>query len=137
MLPPQLGMLHGDLTGKVLEIFYGVYNELGYGFLESVYRDAMLVALREAGFRAEKEVRIDVWFRGSLVGSFVADIIVEDLVILELKSARAIDPAHEAQTLNYLRATHVEVALILNFGAKPEFRRLAFDNSRKKRSPTK
>src|SRR5947209_6235126 len=104
MLPLQIGMLHGDLTGKVLEIFYSVYNELGYGFLESVYRDAMLVALREAGFRAEKEVPIGVWFRGNLVGSFFADIVVEDLVILELKSARAIDPAHEAQTLNYLRA---------------------------------
>jgi GxxExxY protein len=136
MLPPHVGLLHGELTGKVLEIFYSVYNELGYGFLESVYRDAMLVALRAAGFRAEKEVPIDVWFRGNLVGAFFADIVVEDLVILELKSARAIDPAHEAQTLNYLRATHVEVALILNFGTKPEFRRLAFENSRKRRNGT-
>jgi GxxExxY protein len=132
MEAPSAGLKHEELTGKIIEVFYAVYNEVGFGFLESVYQKSMLIALRDAGLKAEPNVPITVWFRGQVVGEFFADIVVEDLVILELKSVRAIEPAHESQTLNYLRATQMEIGLLLNFGPKPEFRRLAFDNSRKK-----
>jgi GxxExxY protein len=124
---------HEKLTGAILEIFFQVYNELGAGFLESVYEKAMEIALRAAGYRVERQVPVLVWFRGQQVGDFDADLLVEGLVLLELKSARAIDPAFEAQLINYLRATDVEVGLLLNFGPKPEYRRLAYDNSRKLR----
>ena len=132
MEAPRIGLKHEALTSRIIEIFFDVYNEVRYGFLESVYRNSMIIALRAAGLKAEAEVPITVWFRGQVVGSFFADILVEDLVILELKSARSLDPNHEAQTINYLRATQIEVALLLNFGPKPEFKRLAFDNHRKK-----
>lgn len=122
---------HGELTEKIIGIFYDVYNELGSGFLEAVYRDAMLIALRQAGLNAEKEVAVPVWFRGFQIGEYRADLVVEGKVILELKAARAIDAKHEAQLLHYLRATEIEVGLLLNFGAKPEFKRHAFDNDRK------
>lgn len=132
MQAPPMGLKHQELTGRIIEIFYDVYNELGHGFLESVYQNAMVIALRAAGLRVEVEVSIDVWFRGHRVGSFFADILVEKAVYLELKAVRALDPSFEAQTLNYLRSTTIEVALLLNFGPKPEFKRLAFDNARKK-----
>ncbi len=122
---------HGELTQRIIGVFYDVYNELGHGFLESVYQNAMLIALRDAGIAVQCKHPIEVSFRGHAVGAFEADLLVEDVVFLELKSARAIDPVYEAQLLNYLRATNVEVGLILNFGPKPEFRRLAYDNSRK------
>ena len=122
-----------ELTSRVIGIFYDVYNELGFGFLESVYREAMLLALRAAGLRAEKEVKIVVYFRGQIVGKFSVDLWVEDVLLLELKSTRCLDPGHEAQLLNELRATDAEVWLLLNFGPKPEFKRLVFDNARKRR----
>ncbi|MEP7339985.1 MAG: GxxExxY protein, partial [Acidobacteriota bacterium] len=125
------GFKYGELTDKIIGIFYDVYNELGHGFLEAVYRDAMLIALRQIGLKAEKECPVPVWFRGIEIGQYRADLIVEEKVILELKAARAIDPAHEAQLLHYLRATVIEVGLLLNFGPKPEFKRHAFDNDRK------
>jgi GxxExxY protein len=92
----------------------------------------MLIALREAGLKAETQVPIAVYFRGNRVGDFRADLMVENSVLLELKAARALDPSHEAQLLNYLRATEIEVGLLMNFGIKPEFKRLAFDNQRKR-----
>lgn len=122
---------HGEITEKVLRVFYDVYNELGHGFLESVYRGAMEIALREKGLRVQSEVPIRVWFRGKLVGDFRVDLLVEDAVILELKAARGMGSSHEAQALNYLRASEFEVGMLLNFGRKPEFKRLAYDNARK------
>jgi len=122
---------HQELTRKIIGVFYEVYNELGHGFLESVYEAAMLIALREAGLKAEAQVPIAVYFRGNRVGDFRADLMVENAILLELKAARALDSSHEAQLLNYLRATQIEVGLLLNFGIKPEFKRLAFDNERK------
>ncbi len=116
------GLLHAQLTEKIIRVFYEVYNELGHGFLESVYQAAMMIALEEAGLSVKQQVEIPVWFRGRQVGLFFADLLVEDVVFLELKSQRAIEPANEAQTLNYLRATTIEVALLFNFGPKPEFR---------------
>jgi GxxExxY protein len=125
---------HRDLTDKIIGTFYEVYNELGHGFIESVYENSLAIALRENGHEVFQQVDIPVWFRGKKVGDFDADILVDRCVILELKSARAIDPAHVAQLLNYLRATDIEIGLLLNFGPKAEFKRLAFDNSRKQSS---
>jgi GxxExxY protein len=128
----KLRFEHQELTRRIIGVFYDVYNELGHGFLESVYEAAMLIALREAGLKAETQVPIAVYFRGNRVGDFRADLMVENAVLLELKAARAPDPSHEAQLLNYLRATEIEVGLLLNFGIKPEFKRLASDNERKR-----
>jgi len=122
---------HKELTEKIIGVFYDVYNELGHGFLESVYREAMIIALRQVGLMIEAHVRIPVFFRGQLVGDFEADLLVERKVILELKAVRDLDSSHEAQTLNYLRATAIEIALLMNFGPKPKFRRFAFSNDRK------
>ena len=128
----ERGLKHKELTERILKVYYEVYNEQGFGYLESVYERAMAIALADAGLRVQRQVPIAVYFRGQVVGEFVADLLVEDLVLLELKAARAIDSSHEAQTLNYLRATPIEVGLLLNFGPKPEFRRFAFENSRKR-----
>jgi len=123
---------HRDLTDKIIGTFYEIYNELGFGFLESVYENALLIALTEKGIKVGQQIPIPVWFRGKKIGDFVADLIVGDSVIIELKAVRTIQDAHKAQLLNYLRATEIEVGLLLNFGQCPEFKRLAFDNQRKK-----
>jgi len=123
---------YADLTEKIIGVFYDVYNELGYGFLESIYSEAMIVALQQAGLSARREVSVPVWFRGTKVGQCFADLLVADMILIELKAARGIERAHEAQLLHYLRATEIEVGLLLNFGMRPQFRRLLFDNSRKK-----
>jgi GxxExxY protein len=125
------GLKHSTLTELIIGTFFEVYNELGHGFLESVYENSLAIALREKGLEVYQQVAVPVHFRGNLVGDFVADMIVGRTVLLELKSARSIDPAHIAQLLNYLKATEIEVGLLLNFGHKPEFKRLAFENRRK------
>jgi GxxExxY protein len=122
---------HGEVTQKVIKVFFDVYNELGYGFLESVYAKSLEIALNASGTKARRRIEIPVTFRGYGVGDFEADMLVEDCVLLELKSVRALDASHSAQLLNYLRATDIEVGLVLNFGPKPEFKRLLFDNPRK------
>jgi GxxExxY protein len=123
---------HSELTDKIIGVFYDVYNELGYGFLESTYGEALSVALEESGLSTAREASVPVWFRGKKVGQYYADVIVEGLILLELKAARTLESAHEAQLLHYLRATDIEVGLPLNFGLRPQFRRLLFDNARKK-----
>lgn len=128
----EIDLKHSSLTEKIIGAFYDVYNELGYGFLESVYEEALSIALQEAGLRLQRQVPITVWFHGQHVDDFRADLLVEGAVLLELKSGRTIDKAREAQLLHYLRATEIEVGLLLNFGEKPDFRRLLFDNERKK-----
>ena len=125
------GLKHKELTETIIGVFYEVYNELGHGFLESAYERAFEVALTSRGFNVLRQIQIPVWFRGQKVGDFVADVLVDKSVLLELKAARMLDSSHEAQLLNYLRATEIEVGILFNFGIKPEFRRLAFDNSRK------
>ena len=125
------GFKHGEITQKVIGVFFDVYNELGYGFLESVYEKSLEFALISHGLNACRKIKIPVSFRGHSVGDFEADMLVENRVLLELKSSRALDSSHEAQLLNYLRATDIEVGLLLNFGLKPEFKRLVFDNPRK------
>ena len=120
-------MKHTELTEKIIGIFYDMYNVLGGGFLESVYENALCIALREAGLTCDQQTLIEVTFRRKLVGDFRADLIVENTVLLELKAVRAIDDPHIAQTLNYLKATRIEVGLILNFGPKPKIKRLVLD----------
>lgn len=123
---------HSDVTDRIINVFYDVYNELGFGFLESVYERAMCRTLESAGLLVECQLPVPVWFRGEIIADFRADLIVEKSVIVELKAANAIDASHLAQTLNYLRATSFEIGLILNFGPKAAVRRLAFSNERKK-----
>ena len=123
--------LHADVTEVVLRVFYQVYNELGGGFLESVYQAAFAMALRQAGLAVDAEVPVSVFFRGVVVGDFRADLVVDGCVLLELKAVSTLDRAHEGQTLNYLRATKFETALLLNFGPRPQFKRLVLENRRK------
>ncbi len=120
-------MKHAELTEKIIGVFYDVYNELGRGFLESVYENSLCIALQEAGLSCDQQSVIEVSFRGKLVGDFRADLIVENKVPLELKTVRSIDDSHVAQTLNYLKATQIEVGLVLNFGPKPKVKRLVLD----------
>jgi len=122
---------HGKITEQIIRVFYEVYNELGDGFLESVYQKSLVIALSSTGLGVCSPIEIPVWFRGVRVGSFEADVLVENSVLLELKAAHCLNSAHRAQLMNYLRATEIEVGLLLNFGLKPEFKRLVFDNSRK------
>jgi len=122
---------HADITNRVLFVFYRVYNELGHGFLESVYEEAMVISLAESGLKVQRQVPIPVWYHGKKIGDFKADLLVEEKVFLELKAVNSINPAHAQQTLNYLRATDIEVGLLLNFGLEPQIKRLMFDNENK------
>ena len=110
--------LHSDITDKIIKAYYKVYNTLGHGFLEKVYEKAMVIELRKMGMIAQRQVSIKVYYDGEEVGDYDADVIVADKVILELKAAESLSPKHEAQLLNYLRATEIEVGLLLNFGVK-------------------
>lgn len=125
------GLKHRELTDKIIGVFYEVYNELGHGFLEAVYEQAMAIALSEACLRVDRQFPLKVTFRGQVIGDYRADLIAEGAVILELKAGSGIDPTHEAQLLHYLRATEIEVGLLLNFGPKPQFKRFVFENSKK------
>jgi len=123
---------HSELTDAVIRVFYDVYNELGFGFLESLYRNSLRLALLEKGLSVEQEVAVSVFFRGHNVGDFRADLVVNKTILVELKTAEQIVAAHESQVLNYLRSTALELGIILNFGPKPQVRRLLLDNSRKR-----
>lgn len=122
---------HRTLTKTLIGVYFDVYNELGFGFLESVYERAYAIAVEERGLRCVRQSPVEVWYRKRKIGTYFADLVVEGAVIVELKSARTLESAHESQLLHYLRATDVEVGLLLNFGPKPEFRRLLFTNDRK------
>jgi GxxExxY protein len=123
---------HSELTDQVIGVFYDVFNELGHGFLESTYAEAMVIALEAAGMNVARNVPIPVWFRGKTVGQWFADLLVEKRVLIEIRAAKTIESGQEAQILHYLRATEIEVGLLLNFGVNPRFRRVLFDNERKK-----
>jgi GxxExxY protein len=122
---------HTEITDKIISAFYTVYNTLGYGFLEKVYRNAMTIELRKQGLAVVPEAPIHVYYDGQVVGEYFADLLVADAVLVELKAARQLADDHEAQLLNYLKATPYEVGLLLNFGPKPDLKRKAYDNSRK------
>ena len=125
------GLLHEELTRRVLRVYFDVYNELRSGFLESVYAGAFEVACRDTGLDVEREADVPVWFRGRQVAAFRADFLVESVLLVELKAVQRLDEVHVAQVLNYLRATAIEVGLLLNFGPRPSFQRLVLQNHRK------
>jgi GxxExxY protein len=126
-----LDFKHTDITELIIKAFYMVYNTLGYGFLEKVYRNALAIELRKLGLEVIQEARIAVYYDGKVVGEYFADLLVAGVVIVELKAVKRLLEEHEAQLLNYLKATPYEVGLLLNFGPKPQIKRKAFDNSRK------
>ncbi len=119
------------ITESIIKVFYNVYNQLGYGFLEKVYENAMMMDLEEEGFNANAQSPIKVLYNGNIIGEYFADIIADDEVIIEIKATKKLAVEHEAQLLNYLKATRIEVGLLLNFGPKPEIKRKVFDNNKK------
>lgn len=125
-------LLHKDMTEAIIKTYYEVYNELGYGFLEKVYQNAMFIELKEKGFIVEAQKKILVHYKETIVGEYFADILVNNAVILELKSCESLVPEHETQLLNYLRATEFEVGILFNFGKKAAFRRKIYTNDHKK-----
>jgi GxxExxY protein len=119
-----LALMHGDVTREILGAFYQIYSALGYGFVEAIYQRSLPLALARRGVKAEREVPMKVTFLDTIVGDYRADLIVEGKVIVETKTAEKILPVHEMQLVNYLRATGINVGLILNFGPRPTFRRM-------------
>ena len=124
--------LHKELTSAVIHAFYKVYNTLGYGFLEKVYENAMRIELTKSGIPVEQQKNIKVYYESEMVGDYYADLLVKGLVIVELKAVESICEEHEAQLLNYLKATNIEIGLLSNFGKKPEIKRKIFMNKNKK-----
>ncbi len=122
---------HNQVTGKIIDAFFQVYNKMGYGFQEKVYANSMRIALRKMGLSVVTQAEINVYYEGEMVGEYYADLLVEDCVIVELKAGRDLSDEHEAQLLNYLKATKYEVGLLMNFGKRPRFERKAFDNENK------
>ena len=120
-----------ELTEKIIGVFYKVYNNLGYGFLEKVYENAMMLDFNKEQIPAVSQYPIKVLYEGEIVGEYFADILVDNKVIVEIKAVRNLASENEAQLLNYLKATDKEVGLLLNFGPEPEIKRKVFDNFRK------
>jgi GxxExxY protein len=120
-----------ELTEKIIGLFYKVYNELGYGFSERVYENALALELKNEGFTTDQQKPICVNYAGVVIGEYFADILVNDSVILELKAVKQLLPDHEVQLLSYLKASPIEVGLLLNFGPKAETKRKVFDNALK------
>lgn len=126
-------ILHKKLSDEILDAFYEVYDRLGYGFLERVYQNSLYLELKEQGHKVEAQKEIKIYYKGKEVGVYYADIVVNDLIILELKAENAIHEAHNAQLINYLRGTDKELGYVLNFGPKPEYSRKIYTNDRKNR----
>ncbi len=122
---------HADVTRTITGAFFKVYNTLGYGFNEKVYERALAIELKKAGLKVETQKEITVYYDCDVVGEYVADLLINQAVIVELKAVRQLAEEHEAQLLNYLKATTIEVGLLLNFGIKAEHRRKVYDNERK------
>lgn len=122
---------HSEITNLIIKAFFNVHNALGCGFLEKVYENAIALEARKLGLQIRQQMPIRVMYRDAIVGEYFADLIANNIVIVELKAVRQLAPEHEAQLLNYLKATEYEIGLLLNFGLKPEFRRRVMDNSRK------
>ena len=124
-------MKHKELTEKIIKIYYKVYNALGYGFLEKIYENAMMIEFRKTAILAVSQSPIEVIYDDEIIGDYFADILVDGNVIIEIKAVKNMIVDHEAQLLNYLKATNIEVGLLLNFGPEPEIKRKVFDNFRK------
>ena len=125
-------LLHKEITEKIIKCFYKVYNTLGYGFLEKVYENALAIELRKIGFEVKCQFPINVYYESEIVGDYYADIIVNNLVIIELKATKQLDEEHEYQLINYLKATKVELGLLMNFGKEAVYKRKVFMNCNKK-----
>lgn len=124
---------HQELTKSIIGIYYNVYNELGFGFLEKVYHKSLLIELKRNGYKIDSEKKVNVYYKNEIVGKYIPDIIINDSVIVELKCVEYLTDIHENQLLNYLKATDCEVGLILNFGKDPQFIRKIFTNDLKKK----
>lgn len=122
---------HSELTGKILGAFFQLHKEFGYGFSEKVYQTALALLLEEFGMRVQQQLPLRVYFHGKVVGEYIADMLINDVVLLELKAVEKLTFAHDARLLNYLKATEIEVGLLLNFGPQAEFHRKIYDNARK------
>ncbi len=122
---------HSDITELLIKAFYNVYNKLGYGFLEKVYERALEIECKNLGLKCLCQCPIEVFYDNEVVGFYIADMIVNQFVIVEIKAASAITAEHETQLVNYLKATEIEVGLLLNFGKKPEFKRKVFSSEYK------
>lgn len=122
---------HSDITGIIIKAFYNVYNQLGYGFLEKVYENSILIELKKFNLECISQSPIEVFYDDLKVGFYIADIILNNSVIIEVKAAETLCEEHEAQLTNYLRATDIEVGLLINFGKKPEFKRKVFSDEYK------
>lgn len=127
----QMSLPHQELTETIIRCFYTVYNTLGYGFLEKVYERAMMIELRRAGLSPTNQGTVTVYYRGEAVGEYSSDIIVNDTVVCELKTAKTISAEFSSQLINYLKSTTREIGLILNFGPIPQIQRRIFSNDRK------
>ena len=125
-------LLHKEITSEIINAFYKVYNALGYGFLEKVYENALVLELEKQGLKAQTQVPIQVYYEGKIVGKYFADLLVADVVIVELKAAEKLIAAHETQLINYLKATAIEVGLLLNFGREAKYKRRVFTRQKKK-----
>jgi GxxExxY protein len=125
-------MLHKEITDKIINAYYKVYNTMGYGFLEKIYENSLLIALKKSGLKVEQQKNIRVYYEAEEVGDYYADLLVEGLVIIEVKAAKSLSEEHEAQLVNYLKATTIEVGLLINFGKEPNFKRKIFENRFKK-----
>ncbi len=123
---------HSEITNLIIKAFYNVYNKLGYGFLEKVYENALLIELKKFDLLCYPQQQIKVYYDEIEVGFYVSDIIVNEIVIVELKAAESLREEHEAQLTNYLKATDIEVGILLNFGKEPSFKRKVFSNQLKK-----
>jgi GxxExxY protein len=124
-------MIHEEKTSEIIQCFYSVYNTLGFGFLEKVYENALFLEMKNHGLCCSRQVPITVFYKGNAVGDYYADIIVDDKIILELKAAEILVEEHELQLINYLKATNIEIGLLLNFGKTPQVKRKIFTNDRK------
>jgi GxxExxY protein len=127
-----MDLLHGEITEKIIKAYYNVYNTLGYGFLEKVYENSMVIELRKMGMKVNSQYPITVFYESEIVGEYFADLIVNDIVVIELKASKSLLEEHECQLINYLKATKIELGLLLNFGKEAEYKRKVFMNKFKK-----
>ena len=127
--------LHSELSSNIIQAFYKVYNTLGYGFAEKVYENALAIELRKKGLFAQKQEKITVYYETEIVGEYFADIAVEHKIIVELKTVSQLNEDHEGQIMNYLKATPIELGLLLNFGPKPQVKRRILTNNFKPALP--
>jgi len=131
-----MNLIHKEITEMIIKSYYKVYNTLGYGFLEKVYENAMAIELCKIGFEVKCQCPITVFYDSEIVGAYYADIIVNDLVVTELKASNALLEEHECQLINYLKATEIELGLLMNFGKDADYKRKVFMNKYKKLKAT-